>query len=673
LATAWSAQVNQNFGSTEVAFRALEGTSTVVRAYYDGAGNIKSQKSTDEGLTWAAAVTVDATAGDNDVMLNEPLAYDQVTGRLHLLYGRNIDNAGAKAVLLHRFSDDQGATWSAEHVVDPGTGHTGLNSFFRVGIYARNSVVSIHFTYESASTFTTDGLWRSISTDGGATFSAVAKAYTGTVIGAYEPNVAGFADGTVLVSWYDDGVNNNQAGDLWLARSSDNGQTWSGAATKITTTTDYGRPRLATDNGVWWIAANKPWNSGSPNSDTYTLTSTDNGVTWGTPTLRIAHDTNNTSHPDVVVVDQFVGIITNMVSGGHKFVYSTDGGATFSSATNPLSDASTSDAPRLLATPNYVIAVGYDQVNGRSMWAFNPFFAVLPQSQVAQSDDFNRTENPLSQSGAWTQGSVIVGATGNALKANGSGATRQLAAGSFDRSGSYRNGATYTGNAEAWALISAIGGTADIGLGDPATKNGYYSQNQDTDFGSNSGLQKQTAGVTSTIGALVANANQAGDVVAIQVVGNYVVAWKVRGGVYIEIARVVDTSFRANLKASQDLAGNVGAGPTLDAYGAGSLSAPGSSSVPNISGAAQLGSLLVASRGGWTNSPTRYTYQWKRDGAAISGAVLPFYTVAAGDIGHTLTVTVTATNAVGSNAATSSGVSAATATFLPAIHGSYFF
>lgn len=87
--------------------------------------------------------------------------------------------------------------------------------------------------------------------------------------------------------------------------------------------------------------------------------------------------------------------------------------------------------------------------------------------------------------------------------------------------------------------------------------------------------------------------------------------------------------------------------------------APSNTSLPSISGSAQDGSLLRASHGSWTGSPTSYAYQWLRCDAqgggcaAISGANSSTYTVQTTDVGSRLRVQVTATNAGGSGNATS--------------------
>jgi len=96
--------------------------------------------------------------------------------------------------------------------------------------------------------------------------------------------------------------------------------------------------------------------------------------------------------------------------------------------------------------------------------------------------------------------------------------------------------------------------------------------------------------------------------------------------------------------------------------------APTNTGSPAISGTAQEGSTLTASNGSWTSSSTvTYAYAWQRcdangaNCAAISGATKSTYVLASADIGKTLRVTVTASNADGSSSSTSAQTAAITA------------
>lgn len=63
---------------------------------------------------------------------------------------------------------------------------------------------------------------------------------------------------------------------------------------------------------------------------------------------------------------------------------------------------------------------------------------------------------------------------------------------------------------------------------------------------------------------------------------------------------------------------------------------------PTVSGTVTVGSTVTAVPGTWTPTPTAFTYQWTRNGAAISGATASTYQVSTADAGNLLSVSVTA-------------------------------
>src|SRR5438105_6282171 len=88
--------------------------------------------------------------------------------------------------------------------------------------------------------------------------------------------------------------------------------------------------------------------------------------------------------------------------------------------------------------------------------------------------------------------------------------------------------------------------------------------------------------------------------------------------------------------------------------------APANSSAPTISGTATVGSTVTANPGTWSGSaPITFQYQWQicgSDGSAchaIAGATTQTYKFTSTDQGNTARVAVIASNADGSNTATS--------------------
>jgi len=81
----------------------------------------------------------------------------------------------------------------------------------------------------------------------------------------------------------------------------------------------------------------------------------------------------------------------------------------------------------------------------------------------------------------------------------------------------------------------------------------------------------------------------------------------------------------------------------------------------SIPGTPQVGQPITAIDAIWNHSVTSRTYQWKAAGVngTGAGATTLAYTPASGDLGDTLTITVTATNSGGTSAPSTSAASAA--------------
>lgn len=83
------------------------------------------------------------------------------------------------------------------------------------------------------------------------------------------------------------------------------------------------------------------------------------------------------------------------------------------------------------------------------------------------------------------------------------------------------------------------------------------------------------------------------------------------------------------------------------------IAAPINAAIPYVSGNPTTGSVLNCTMGQWTGAPTTYAYQWKSNATNV-GTNSNSYTVVAGDVGHTITCIVTATNSLGTTTAPAS-------------------
>jgi hypothetical protein len=97
----------------------------------------------------------------------------------------------------------------------------------------------------------------------------------------------------------------------------------------------------------------------------------------------------------------------------------------------------------------------------------------------------------------------------------------------------------------------------------------------------------------------------------------------------------------------------------LQAASAWALNPPVNTLAPAIIGSTQFGQKIRTNNGGWKESPTSFTYQWRLCNSAgaecanIAGATGNEYLIPPADIGHTLVSQVTAHNAAGETTASS--------------------
>jgi hypothetical protein len=138
------------------------------------------------------------------------------------------------------------------------------------------------------------------------------------------------------------------------------------------------------------------------------------------------------------------------------------------------------------------------------------------------------------------------------------------------------------------------------------------------------------------------------------VLGNYTPRKTLPDTSLVSLKELAD--FVATMQAELD-ASNLFDGPQT------SNSAPVNTVAPLISGTSSVGSVLTATTGTWTGTPTpTLAGQWFRGASAISGATGTTYTILVGDVGQAIRYRQTATNIVGSASADSNTITATTAT-----------
>ena len=65
--------------------------------------------------------------------------------------------------------------------------------------------------------------------------------------------------------------------------------------------------------------------------------------------------------------------------------------------------------------------------------------------------------------------------------------------------------------------------------------------------------------------------------------------------------------------------------------------APVNTGVPQITGTTTQGQTLTTSNGSWSNSPTGYVYQWRKDGTNLTGATGSAYALTNASLADTST------------------------------------
>jgi Neuraminidase (sialidase) len=324
-------------------------------------------RSTDNGQTWSAPATLNTNAAsDSKDDFNSGWDYNpQVTtdGAGHwVTVWQSTEKLGGAVgtdwdIFVSR-STDNGQTWSTLTTLNTNAASDlGADRYPQVTTDGAGNWIAVWRSEEPLSVPGGTAGWDwdifvARSTDNGESWSAPAVLNTNAAsdLGAdYEPQVTTDGAGNWVAVWHshdDLGGTVGPDADIFVARSTDNGQSWSAPATLNTnaasdsTTFDSGgdfRPQVTTDGTGNWVAV---WDSGGytgTEADIFVARSTDNGQTWSAPAMLNAASASGTDWNPQVTTDGAGNWVAVWDSGersgtdGDIFVArSTDNGQTWS-------------------------------------------------------------------------------------------------------------------------------------------------------------------------------------------------------------------------------------------------------------------------------------------------------------------------------------------------------
>lgn len=294
-------------------------------------GDILFSRSTDNGTTWSAPMALNTNAYSDQSIDTDPRIATDGNGDWLVVWQSNnhLNNTiGTDYDILVSHSGDHGITWSAPSVLNKNAfTDSGYDKNAQIVTDCAGNWIVIWYSNDSLNnTLGTDmDILISRSVNNGNTWIApVAMNSNASTDSAQDlsPKIATDGNGNWLVVWQsieiiEDTIGTD--GDILIARSGDNGTTWSSpVALNINAFTDTGHdydPDITTDGNGNWVAV---WQSREnlcsvsyslppicigTDEDILVSRSDDNGVTWSAPAAlntNAVTDSGNDTSPEIV-------------------------------------------------------------------------------------------------------------------------------------------------------------------------------------------------------------------------------------------------------------------------------------------------------------------------------------------------------------------------------------
>ncbi|MEE9294186.1 MAG: thrombospondin type 3 repeat-containing protein [Phycisphaerae bacterium] len=348
-------------------------------SFRDGA-NVRIVRSTDNGATWPESVLITTDGGPETGCHRSPKLANDGAGNWVAIWKFDddcgFDSIGADEEILVSRSSDSGLTWSDPlQISTTAPAEMGGDNLPHMTTDGAGNWIAVWMSDEDPAGITgpdTD-IFLSQSNDNGASWSAPVPLNTNASTDSgndLSPWIATDGADNWLVSWSSFNVlppvspilGTSTDLDILVARSSDDGVTWTGPADlNNNAESDNGRdfwPALASDEAGHWVAvwtANEDLDGIGTDDDIFVARSSDNGATWTDPVplnTNAAFDTGDDRVPGIATdgagnwvavwssFDDLAGTIgtdTDMLVSR-----STDNGATWTNPA-PLNNDAASD------------------------------------------------------------------------------------------------------------------------------------------------------------------------------------------------------------------------------------------------------------------------------------------------------------------------------------------
>ncbi len=338
--------------------------------------------STDSGATWTAPAALNTNAATDSGDDSFPQVTTDNAGNWVAVWQSDDDLGGTLIswdILVAR-STDNGATWTAPAALNNDANMHAMDLYPQVTTDSAGNWVAVWKSIGGVgNTMGTDrDILMSRSTDNGATWTVPAALNTNAATDSGDdssPQVTTDNAGNWVAVWKSDDDLGGTIGvdsDILVARSTDNGATWtSPAALNTNAATDSGYdtvPQVTTDNAGNWVAV---WNSDDDlggtigvDFDILVARSTDNGATWTSPAAlntNAATDSGPEAYPQLATdgLANWVAVWSSFDTLGGTIgvdfdilvARSTDNGATWTSPaalnTNAATDSGNDFTPQV--------------------------------------------------------------------------------------------------------------------------------------------------------------------------------------------------------------------------------------------------------------------------------------------------------------------------------------